>query len=36
VGLAIQNAVWFVTKHFVVFLASQTQKQVQKKAALAQ
>jgi hypothetical protein len=31
VHLAVQNTVWFVTKHLAVFVVPQTQKQLQKK-----
>jgi hypothetical protein len=36
VGLAVQNIVWFVTKHFAAFVTPQTQKQLQNKHSLSQ
>jgi hypothetical protein len=32
----IQNVVWFVTKHLAVFVAPQTQKQLQNKHSLSE
>jgi len=34
VGPAVQNTIWFVTKHLAAFVAPQTQKQLQNKRSL--
>jgi len=36
VGPAVQNEIWFVTKHFAAFVTPQTQKQLQNKRSLGQ